>query len=248
MHNGPFKGIKKVEKMIFRKCVCLVGKLFTHLVGAFCTLLEPPRCLIRQKSDLKLFIIYPKASPLPPAPSCPKAAVIDSLFHWFIYSCIHQFVVSGFRWFIDSLMHRFVDSLIHQFIVSAIYWFIDSSIHWFIDSLSRWFIDSLFHWCMGSLTHLTGRWSCFLILGGLWEVILVTLGSILQGWTALRSQIGMSGGYLGVVWSHWGPRWWFGGILMLILEHFRVWLAWLLKSFGGSGVALGMLWWLLLAM
>ena len=44
---------EKVGKLIFQKCVCLVGKLFTYPVGVFCALLEPPKCHMRQKSDVQ---------------------------------------------------------------------------------------------------------------------------------------------------------------------------------------------------
>ena len=54
---------------------------------------------------------------------------------------------------------------------------------------------------MDSSTDLTGRWSCFFIgkppFGGLWEVIWVTLGSILQGLGDMLESFGAAGGHDG---------------------------------------------------
>ena len=48
-------GLKKVQTFFSQNWVSLAGKLFPPPVGVFCTHLEPPKCLIMQKSDFSGF-------------------------------------------------------------------------------------------------------------------------------------------------------------------------------------------------
>jgi hypothetical protein len=48
-------GLKKIQTFFSRNGDSLAGKLFPPPVGVFCTHLEPPKCLIMQKSDFSGF-------------------------------------------------------------------------------------------------------------------------------------------------------------------------------------------------
>ena len=47
---------KNVKNKSSRNRVCLVGKWFPHHVGVFCTLLDPPKSHMGQKSKLEEII------------------------------------------------------------------------------------------------------------------------------------------------------------------------------------------------
>ena len=110
--------------------------------------------------SLRLYIVwtYPKASPLPPAPSCLEAAVMESLLPCFMYLFSNWL----FQGFVHSSINRFVASLLLD------------SLHWFVVSLMCRFI------AYGvSFVDLDVHFGDLGLHFGDLEVSLVTLGSIL---------------------------------------------------------------------
>ena len=62
---------KRKENTTFRKCVCLVWKLFPDPVGVFCTLLEAPNCHIAQNPIFDDFRYFPYIFPIHPLKGLP---------------------------------------------------------------------------------------------------------------------------------------------------------------------------------